>query len=120
MNISKSKAQWSDLPQEIRDKILEYVPGRFAGICRDWQNAIEPRNFRTLQVGSDEESLRILSKTFHNKYWRQIYVEHIWFKIELPDHCSKNRSRPQTHEETAADRGCFATAIYFLFCVLEA
>ncbi|KAI3537065.1 hypothetical protein CSPX01_10363 [Colletotrichum filicis] len=83
MNTLKSEAQWSDLPQEIRGKILEYVPGRFAGICRDWQNAIEPRNFRVLQVGSDDQSLGNLAKTLHNKYWRQSYVKHIWFKIEL-------------------------------------
>ncbi|KAK1450224.1 hypothetical protein CMEL01_07560 [Colletotrichum melonis] len=34
MNTFKSEAQWSDLPQEIRGKILEYVPGglqAFAG-----------------------------------------------------------------------------------------
>ncbi|KAK1487390.1 hypothetical protein CTAM01_11847 [Colletotrichum tamarilloi] len=66
MNTLKSEAQWSDLPQEIRGKILEYVPGRFAGICRDWQNAIEPRNFRVLQVGSDDQSLGNLAKTLHN------------------------------------------------------
>ncbi|KAK1517896.1 uncharacterized protein CCOS01_12153 [Colletotrichum costaricense] len=83
MNTFKSEAQWSDLPQEIRGKILEYVPGRFAGICRDWQNAIEPRNFRVLQVGSDDQSLENLAKILHNKYWRQSYVKHIWFKIEL-------------------------------------
>lgn len=120
MNTFKSEAQWSDLPQEIRDKILEYVPGMFAGICRDWQNTIEPRNFRVLQVGSDDQSLENLAKTFHDKYWRQRYVKHIWFKIELPDHCIKNRSRRQTHEEIAADRGCFAINILSLFRILEA
>ncbi|KAK1689474.1 hypothetical protein BDP55DRAFT_653264 [Colletotrichum godetiae] len=100
--------------------VLENVPGRFACICRDWQESIEPRNFRILQVGSDEHSFTNLHMTFHNKPWRQSYVRHIWFKIELPDHCIEKRSRPQTDEEINEDRICFATAIFTLFYNLEA
>ncbi|OHF03583.1 hypothetical protein CORC01_01302 [Colletotrichum orchidophilum] len=119
MVTARGNSKWPTLPQEIRDTILEYVPGRFAGICKDWRRAIEPRNFRTIEVDSDVHSLSQLRATFDENLLRQSYVRNLWFKITLPEHSITSRSKPQTSEEWMAENRCFYQATHDFLEILS-
>jgi len=93
--------QWSSLPLEIRQKILETfmqqkTPGwsSIASVCKEWQFFIEKQNFRrlklipSLETAQTEPSCLDVFKS--NTKQREHLVRHIWLNIELPKYTCRN------------------------------
>ncbi|KAK7426012.1 hypothetical protein QQZ08_007460 [Neonectria magnoliae] len=77
-------ASWTDLPPEIRHRILDLLLydgcslAGFATVSREWQAVIEPYNFARINLTPSR-----LSHSGPILYRKSNHIRYIWFRLEL-------------------------------------
>lgn len=87
MGPQPATTEWSSLPLEIRQMILETAIQQtppdwssIASVCKEWQFFIEKKNFRRLKLQpSCLDHFQLIAKS------RQHLVRHIWLNVPLPE-----------------------------------
>lgn len=86
--VSNTYMTWTVLPCEIRRTILielhrisQHV-ARYASVCREWQDSLEPLSLKALTVVPND--IPYFTETFRRFPKRQCYLHHLLYWIPLP------------------------------------
>lgn len=100
-----------------RAKLKLPVLAGYATVCKEWRDAIEEVNFKSLSV--KQSCLPEFGALFRSYPRRRTWLKHLWLRIELPRYDRALEKIPESMEEQDENNIVFTDGISSLFDILS-